>query len=133
MAQVQFIDLEREMRADAQGFSIFPLSGRVRQPAALAQSFHLVSILPGQSRGHHLHPVHEEWLYPFHGAGVFLWEATAGRVQERAITGNRTMIQIPPGIAHAMKNPGPGVLYLMVWREPLGRPGGEPETVSRQI
>jgi oxalate decarboxylase/phosphoglucose isomerase-like protein (cupin superfamily) len=133
MAQVEIISLEREIREDARGFSFFPLTGRVRQPLALSRTFHLVSILPGQSRGHHLHPKHEEWLYPFHGTGVFRWESVPGRVEERSISGNRTLIHILPGIPHALSNPGPGPLYLLVWREPLGVMSDDPETVARQI
>jgi hypothetical protein len=133
MANVEFIDLVQELREDARGFSFFPLLGRVRHPLVLPSSFHLVSIVPGQNRGHHLHPRYEEWLYPFHGTGVFLWEAAPGKVKERPIAGNRILIHILPGVAHAMTCRGPGPLYLLAWREPVGDPTDEPETVPRVI
>ena len=89
--------------------------------------------LPGQVRGNHLHPGHEEWLYPFHGAGVLLWEATPGKIQERVLAGNRCLVHLPPGVAHALKNPGPEILYLLAWREAVRPVGQEPETVPRAL
>jgi oxalate decarboxylase/phosphoglucose isomerase-like protein (cupin superfamily) len=133
MSAVQFIDLQHEIKVDARGMSFFPWQGRLQAPGDLLQTFHLISIRPGQTRGHHLHPGHEEWLYPFHGDSVFMWESAPGEVQERHITGDRTMIHIPPGIAHALTNPGPNILYLLAWRGVSGSGSPEPETVPRTL
>jgi len=76
-------------------------------------------------RGNHLHPGRQEWLYPFHGTGRFIWEDTAGQRRERLISGHRLLIRIPPGVAHALQNPGPEPLYLLAWREGEGEPPGE--------
>ena len=103
------------------------------RPGELPSTFHLVSIGPGQSRGHHLHPGQAEYLYPFHGRAVFTWEAAPGQVRERVISGDRTLIHIPPGLAHAVTNPGPELLYLMAWREVAGPGPGEPETVPHPL
>ena len=127
MAEVQFIDLAGETRADARGLSFFPWQGRLPAPGDLFRTFHLVSVQPGHTRGNHLHPGHAEWLYPFHGPGVFIWKDTAGQVRERLIQGDRTLIRIPEGLPHAITNPGPEILYLLAWREATGPAG--PETV----
>lgn len=117
MHTVEFIDLTPEIQEDARGFSFYPLKGRVLNPAALPAVLHVVSIAPGRVRGNHVHPAKVEWLYPFHGQGFFLWEPRPGDVRERLITGHRLLIRIPPGVPHALRNPGPEPLYLLAWRE----------------
>jgi oxalate decarboxylase/phosphoglucose isomerase-like protein (cupin superfamily) len=133
MAEVQFIDLSGEIKADARGLSFFPWQGRLQEPGGLLATFHLVSIHPGHSRGHHLHPGHTEWLYPFHGRGVLTWEASSGQLREQLIEGDRTLISIPPGLAHAITNPGPEILYLLAWSQAAGPGPTEPETVPHPL
>jgi oxalate decarboxylase/phosphoglucose isomerase-like protein (cupin superfamily) len=134
MAEVHFINLSNEIHVDARGISFFPWQGRVHAPENILNTFHLISIRPGHTRGNHLHPGHIEWLYPFHGDGLLLWEIDPDQVQERLISGDSTLILIPPGIAHAVKNPGPEILYLLAWREEVdGARASEPETVSHAL
>jgi uncharacterized RmlC-like cupin family protein len=134
MVTVQFIDLSGEIHADSRGMSFFPWQGRLQTPEDLLKTFHLISIRPGHSRGNHLHPGHTEWLYPFHGDGLFTWEEDPGQVQERLISGDCTLIHIPSGIAHAVTNPGPEILYLMAWRTGIGQATtAGPETVPHMV
>jgi oxalate decarboxylase/phosphoglucose isomerase-like protein (cupin superfamily) len=134
MAEVQFIDLSGEIKADARGMSFFPWQGRLQESQVLLATFHLISIRPGQTRGNHLHPGHAEWLYPFHGAGVITWEAASRQVRERVVQGDRTLIYIPPGLAHALTNSGPEILYLLAWRKTVGTATATtPETVPRPL
>jgi uncharacterized RmlC-like cupin family protein len=132
MSDVEFIDLRDEITEDARGFSFYPLRGRAAEPEGLPAAFHLVSITAGQVRGNHLHPGRQEWLYPFHGSGRLVWEPRPGERRERLISGPRLLIRIPPGIPHALRNPGPEPLYLLAWREGAA-PGEEPETVGHQL
>jgi mannose-6-phosphate isomerase-like protein (cupin superfamily) len=117
MESLQFIDLSKELREDSRGFSFYPLKGRAQEPERLPEDFHLISIAPGQVRGNHLHRGRWEWLYPFHGTGYFMWEPHPGDLRERLVSGRRLLIRIPPGVAHALRNPGPEPLYLLAWRE----------------
>jgi oxalate decarboxylase/phosphoglucose isomerase-like protein (cupin superfamily) len=133
MREIHFIDLSGEIKGDDRGLGFFPWQGRLKAPGDLAATFHLVSIRPGQSRGHHLHPGQAEYLYPFHGRAVLLWEPAPGQVRERVIAGDRTLIHIPPGLAHAVTNPGPELLYLLAWREDAGPGPGAPETVPHPL
>lgn len=133
MADVEFLDLSEEIKEDPRGFVFFPWQGGVTEPQDLLRTFHLVSIAPGQVRGNHLHPGHREYLLTFHGTGVLTWEAPPGEVRERLLSGHRTLVRIPPGIAHALRNPGPEVLYLLAWREKAGPGSAEPETVSHPL
>lgn len=134
MTEVQFIDLSSEIHADNRGMSFFPWQGRRRFTEDLSRTFHLVSIHPGNTRGNHLHPGHAEWLYPFHGDGLLIWKGVSGKVQEKLISRDCTLIYIPPAVAHAVKNPGPEILYLLAWREAVSPAAAtEPETVPHQL
>jgi len=133
MADVRFIDLSGAINADDRGMSFFPWQDRLTEPGGLLKTFHLVSVRPGHTRGHHLHPAQAEWLYPFHGAGLLTWEAAPGQVREQVIKGDRTLIHISPGIAHAVTNPGPEILYLLAWREAAGPGPTDPETVRHPL
>jgi len=133
MATVEFIDLTGEIHEDQRGRSFFPWRGQVANPQDLLKSFHLVSIAPGQVRGNHLHPGHVEWLYLFHNPGELIWDTTSGELKEQRVSGNRTLIRIPAGVAHAVRNPGPEILYLIAWREPAAGSAGEPETLPRAL
>ncbi len=132
MAEVSFIDISAEIHADPRGTIFFPWQGRFRDPQDLLQTFHLISIQPGQTRGNHYHPGHAEWLYVFDGVGLFLWQES-GKIKEREIAGNHTMVYIPSGVAHTLHNPGPGAVYLLAWRERTGANAGEPETVPQPL
>lgn len=129
MAPVEFIDLTGNLHEDSRGFVFFPCRDQARRLQDLQRTFHLVSIEPGQARGHHLHPGYEEWLYPFHGRVVFLWEEPPGQVRERVLGGRRTLVRIPPGVGHAVRNPGSDIVYLLAWREPVEGGEATPETV----
>jgi oxalate decarboxylase/phosphoglucose isomerase-like protein (cupin superfamily) len=133
MEVVEFIDLTEEIFEDPRGLSFYPFQGRVGRSEVLIRNFHLVSIRSGQVRGNHAHPGQVEWLYPFHGAGEFVWETPAGIKQTRRLAGGRHLIRIPPGIAHAMHNPGPDPVYLLAWREPVAEGGSEPDTVPHPV
>jgi oxalate decarboxylase/phosphoglucose isomerase-like protein (cupin superfamily) len=133
MAEMKFLELMEEISEDSRGLVFFPWRNRLSAPPEILRTFHLVSIQPGQERGHHLHPGFAEWLFPFHGDGVLLWEAPTGEVQERLIRGNRTLVHIPPGVAHALRNPGPELLYLLAWREPAGTGPTDPETLPHPL
>jgi quercetin dioxygenase-like cupin family protein len=132
MASVEFYDLIGEIEEDPRGLSFFPWRSRVREPQDILRTFHLISISPGQVRGNHLHPGHEEWLYPFHGKGLLIWEEETG-IREKEVSGDRVLIRLAPGVAHALRNPGPEILYLLGWRQAAGPPSRDPETLPRPL
>ncbi|MHB8069619.1 MAG: cupin domain-containing protein [Desulfobaccales bacterium] len=134
MSEVEFLNIAGEIHEDPRGFVFFPWQkeGAQESPDVL-RTFHLISITAGQVRGNHLHPGYREYLYLFHGAGALIWEEPPGQVQERLLTGRRTLVRIPPGIAHALRNPGPEDLYLLAWRERVAGSPAEPESVSHPL
>ncbi|OPX20409.1 MAG: hypothetical protein BZ151_04170 [Desulfobacca sp. 4484_104] len=131
----QFIDLSDKIKEDARGLAYFPFLAETElgDRSALLESFHLVSVLPGQVRGNHQHPHKREWLYVFNGEGDFIWQDDQGQRHQRRLAGDRTMVIIPPGIPHALSNDGPQVLYLLAWRLPEVSGKAEPDTVPSPI
>jgi oxalate decarboxylase/phosphoglucose isomerase-like protein (cupin superfamily) len=115
---IQFLDLGDSLRQDERGFVYFPfqsLSGSTPL-AEMCTSCHLISIAPGQIRGQHQHPHKTEWLYVFHGQGLFFWRLKDAGLKQRLLNDNRTLVIIPPGIPHTLLNEGPDPLYLLAWR-----------------
>ena len=108
MTEIHFIDLSGEIKADARGMSFFPWQGRLKAPGDLPSTFHLISIRPGQSRGHHLHPGQAENLYPFHGP-----PSSSGKPPPaRSGSGSSRRphpAPHPAGRGHAVTNPGPEI------------------------
>jgi mannose-6-phosphate isomerase-like protein (cupin superfamily) len=47
------------------------------------------------------------------------------------VSGRRLLIRIPPGVAHALRNPGPEPLYLLAWRE--GKTDATEDTVPYML
>jgi len=135
MAVMEFLELSEQIKEDPRGFVFFPWQGQagVTEPRDVLRTFHLVSIAPGEVRGNHLHPGAQEYLFTFQGEGVLVWEEKEGEVRERRLSGHRILVRIPPGVAHALRNPGPEILLLLAWRERIGIAAEEPETVPRLI
>ena len=89
---------------------------------------------PGQLRGQHQHPGKTEWLYVFHGQGQLFWRTRDGHVQQRLLSGNRTLVVIPPGIPHTLRNDGPEPTLSVGLAGSVGEPGrDEPDTVPEPL
>jgi mannose-6-phosphate isomerase-like protein (cupin superfamily) len=128
--EIHFLDLGDSLRQDERGFVYFPFQGLpdsnpIREMCA---NCHLISILPGQVRGQHQHPHKTEWLYVFHGQGRLFWRLKDDRIQQRLLDDNRTLVIIPPGIPHTLRNDGSDPLYLLAWRAARQPGRDEPDT-----
>ncbi|MGA9756066.1 MAG: hypothetical protein WBV23_13090 [Desulfobaccales bacterium] len=51
MAEVHFIDLSGEIKADARGMSFFPWQARRKVPGGVLSTFHLISTHSGPDPG----------------------------------------------------------------------------------
>ena len=130
-AEIQFLNLGDSWHQDERGFVYFPFQNL---PASLpltemCSSCHIISIEPGHLRGQHQHPGKTEWLFLVHGTGQLFWRTGDGQIRQRLISDIQTLLVIPPGIPHTLRNEGPGPLYLLAWRTALGSGGDEPDTV----
>ncbi len=134
-AVIQFLDLGDSLRQDERGFVYFPFQSLPDSlpRAEMCTSCHLISILPGQIRGQHQHPDKTEWLYVFHGQGQLFWRTRDHHLQQRLLSGNRTLVVIPPAIPHTLRNDGLAPLYLLAWRAAQQPGRDEPDTVPEPL
>ncbi len=132
---IHFLDLGEALRQDERGFVYFPYQNRLDSLplAEMCTSCHLISILAGQLRGQHQHPGKTEWLYVFHGQGQLFWRTRDHDLQQRLLSGNRTLVVIPPGMPHTLRNDGPEPLYLLAWRAGGQPDRKEPDTVPEPL
>lgn len=133
--EVQFLDLGDSLHADERGFAYFPFQDL---PASLpltemCRSCHIVSIEPGQTRGQHQHPGKTEWLFLISGSGHLYWRTVDGQIQQRRLSRPGTLVVIPPGVGHTLRNEGTSPVYFLGWRAGLGPAGSEPDTVPAPL
>jgi oxalate decarboxylase/phosphoglucose isomerase-like protein (cupin superfamily) len=133
-AEIQFVDLGDSWRRDERGFVYFPFQNLLETPllAESCASCHLISIEPGHHRGQHQHPGKTEWLLVFHGEGELFWRSR-DTLHQRRLTDNHTLVVIPPGIPHTLRNDGSAPLFLLAWRAAVEPGGDEPDTVSEPL
>jgi quercetin dioxygenase-like cupin family protein len=134
-ATVHFLDLSEALHHDERGMVFFPWQGlpETFSRQEMCASLHLITIAPGQVRGQHQHPQKTEWLYVFVGQGRLFWRSPSGATQEQVLDDDRTLVVIPPGIPHALRNEGQSPLYLLAWRAAGPDAGDGPETVAAPI
>lgn len=132
MPSIQIHSLPENFHLEPRGWSFAPL----KNPELIDQididwtTFHTVSMEPGTIRGNHFHPRVTEWLF-FCGSPLLLaWrDDHSDRNQQMVIERNHTFVVIPPGVRHAVKNTGPGSLYLIAFRSPA-QSSTDPEVIS---
>lgn len=128
-ADIQFLPLGDAWRQDERGAVYFPWQNLpdAFPLADMCRNCHLISIVPGQIRGQHQHPDKTEWLLVFHGQGQLFWRSGDGELHQRLLSDNRTLVVIPPGMPHTLRNDGSTILYLLAWRAALkpGRDGAD--------
>lgn len=83
------------------------------------QNIHLVSAEPGAVRGNHYHERQHEFLCIFGArARVAVYDPRGERREEQELSGQEPMIlDARPGLAHAVKNVGEGLLYLLCYAD----------------
>jgi dTDP-4-dehydrorhamnose 3,5-epimerase-like enzyme len=125
MPSIEIVGLPEYFRLEPRGWSFAPFTDgeRIGQIDIDWISFHTVSMEPGTIRGNHVHPQVNEWLL-FCGSPVLLvWqEADSEQPRQTRIDNNHTMIFIPGGVKHAIKNLGKDPLYLVAFRSPARDP-----------
>jgi UDP-2-acetamido-2,6-beta-L-arabino-hexul-4-ose reductase len=121
MPSIQILSFPQYFRSEPRGWSFTPfadldLTGKVDIDWT---TFHTVSMEPGTVRGNHFHPQVTEWLLFCGGPILLLWQDTdSNEVKKFLINNNQTLVIIPPGVKHAVKNMGEHPLYLIAFRSP---------------
>jgi dTDP-4-dehydrorhamnose 3,5-epimerase-like enzyme len=121
MPSIEIINLSENFRLEVRGWSFAPFTDpeRIRQIDIDWTSFHTVSMEPGTIRGNHVHPHISEWLLFCGGPILLAWQdPDSDTIRHTLIENHHTLVLIPPGIRHAIKNLGDGILYLVAFRSP---------------
>lgn len=135
-AEIQFLELGKSLNQDERGYAYFPFQhlpdSSPRQE--MCSSCHIISIEPGHTRGQHRHPGRTEWLFVVSGSGHLYWRSRDGQVQQRRLdSSSGTLVVIPPGVPHTLRNEGTSPVFMLGWRAALGPAGDGPETVAEKL
>lgn len=69
---------------------------------------------PNAVRGNHVHKRKTEWFCVVQGEALLLLRYPEGKQEELMLSSNKMMlIEIPPGVAHAIKNTGKSDMHLL--------------------
>ena len=100
---VRIVDGEAAGWCDPRGWGLRPLAALGRGVGD-ARECHVVSLRPGAVRGNHLHPRGTEWMLLFGGPVELAWrEPGEAEVHRRRFDGRPVLVEIPAGIAHAVR------------------------------
>jgi dTDP-4-dehydrorhamnose 3,5-epimerase-like enzyme len=127
MPSIQLITLPQNYSTDHRGWSFAPFKNLkgIQQVEVDWNSFHAVSLEPGIVRGNHVHSETTEWLFFCGGPVLLAWqEAGSLSPQSLVIENNHTLVIIPPGVSHAIKNKSTVTTYLIAFRSPARSTGG---------
>jgi len=119
---IEIIRLPRQFHREPRGWSFTPFldPDRIREIAIDWTSFHTVAMEPGTVRGNHYHPKTREWLLFCGGTVLLVWQdPDTEEVRQARIEDHHTLVIIPPGVKHAIKNLSDGLLYLVAFRSPV--------------
>lgn len=96
---------------------------------------YLTTAHPGFVKGNHYHLRKTEWFCVIKGEGkLYLKNLESGESQEISLDEreNFLLVQIAPGIAHAIKNTGSEILYLLAYIDEPYNPD-DPDTFAYNL
>jgi UDP-2-acetamido-2,6-beta-L-arabino-hexul-4-ose reductase len=96
--------------------------------------FFITTAHPGISKGHHYHLRKHEWFCVIKGRGLLVFEdIETGLRQELEIgENNLATVEIPLRTAHAIKNIGEEMMYLLAYTDEPRDPS-DPDTYARKV
>jgi oxalate decarboxylase/phosphoglucose isomerase-like protein (cupin superfamily) len=89
---------------------------------------HVVNVLPGQVRGNHVHAHHREYICVLGDRVLVVLKGEDGARREMLIDGRGgpTIIRVLSGVAHAVRNQGTVVAYLIVYSDSVDQADMQP-------
>jgi len=78
---------------------------------------HTVSMNPGTKRGNHRHKTCREWFFVFGGAYSVRWKNDKGIQEKRFSDQQMRVVEVPPGVEHAIINTADHTIYLIAFQE----------------
>ena len=122
------------MMGDDRGFVCFPFDGDALLNGRY-YNVHIPSLNPGTVRGNHVHPEKEECIVIMGRKCRVVAEDQATKVREELYFQDQpdSVLVFPPNVAHAIKNEGNEILYLVCYNLREGGEEGMPETKRAEI
>lgn len=106
------VTIERlEVHSDPRGWVVEPAG---LETLAIARNVHVVLTEPGCVRGNHYHPQGTE-VFVVVGPALIRLRDSAGLRDVDVPEGQAFRFTIPPGVAHAIRNPGPRPMCLIAF------------------
>lgn len=107
------IEKTKVLSTDDRGWAINPI--QTQQP--LLSDIHIVNLKPGIIRGNHIHHKKTEYICVLGGKLTIAWKNQSGIAQQQDINADNEsfFITIPPETAHACKNTGKTISYLVCY------------------
>jgi dTDP-4-dehydrorhamnose 3,5-epimerase-like enzyme len=120
-----------EVHGDERGWVVNPLVSPF--PERPVGQVHVASLEPGAVRGNHYHPGSSEYVFVWGGSAEVVWEEGDGTFSKEAFEGGHPVVlEIPPGVPHAVVNTGGETVYLIAYY--LGESDSEwPDTEARKL
>ncbi len=120
MSGVVLHPLEGRLRGDERGWALRPLEAAGLE-GRVPGDLHVVSLEPGAVRGNHRHDA-VEWLLVMEGRVEVRSRAVEGEpISVRVLEGPRpALLEIPPGVDHAVRNAGERTVYLLAFSDHPG-------------
>ena len=114
---------------DQRGAVVYPFRDLGVDPSEM-KNMHVASIAPGEARGNHLHPAHEEYVLVAGMEVMLSLVSPDGAVKTIAVGPEPSLVTIHPGVAHVFKNEGDYPCFLTCW---YSGAGDEIRTETRRI
>lgn len=91
---------------------------------------YITAAAPGEVKGNHYHRRTTEWFCVIRGQGHLVLRPAAGGPQEelRLDEAHPRVVEVAPGIAHAIQNVGEGPMHLLAYAD-LPHDPAEPDVV----
>ncbi|MDH5510180.1 MAG: cupin domain-containing protein [Nitrospinota bacterium] len=99
---------------DHRGAVVYPFRDLGVDPANM-KNMHVASLMPGEIRGNHMHPIQEEYVLVTGREVSAVVISGKGEMETLTIGPEPTLVTIQPGVAHAFKNEGDFPCFLTCW------------------
>ncbi len=111
--------LDQQRFEDERGFLHKVLRDSQAETGRRRGEVYVTSARPGESKGHHLHRTMGEWFAVVEGTGeLWLADPDSGERRRIALRASRPQtVYVPPGVAHALVNPGKRKLVAVAWAD----------------
>jgi oxalate decarboxylase/phosphoglucose isomerase-like protein (cupin superfamily) len=123
MTELRRVHLNNKSWRDQRGWGLTPLEAAGLPVGATVGDLHAVSLKPGAVRGNHLHPDSTEWFLLCGGPAEIAWQEGDQPTRQETVQPDDipALYEVPPGIAHAIRNLSNQEIILLAFSNALTR------------